>query len=201
MSSDIVIGQKWSGRDALTLFATCLGPVVLFCFTLVFWSEGINQNIASFSLYGVIDALFCASMWKAGFKKDAVFPGLYAAVVTITVFVIYQNGAWHWGMIETSCSALVLLALAAWWKLGTKPAVIAGTVAISLATVPILLDGISHPEPWTWWFWISGTLSGWILYFLAPVKTYETLEKWLFNLIAAVFGTIITFANIWPTLF
>jgi len=199
MSTTLLDMRTWSGRDILSWFAIVAGPACLFCFSMLLWSYGMSENIASFSLWGVIDGLFCYNMWMSGSKRDAIFPGLYTVIVIITVAIIYKNGTWQWGAIETVCSILVIGALIA-TKISTRLAIVASGIAITMASIPILIDSFQHPEPWTWWFWISGTISGWVLYFLTPDRSLSNVSSWLFNLLAAVMGTIITLINTWPAL-
>jgi len=189
MSDLVATAQSLKLRNAVSLIATLAGPLSVAWFGFLLWKTGESQNIATFTLWGTLDFIFCASLWKAGVKKDSMFAGAYGIAAFLVIAAIYHNGNWTLGFEEKICAIGTLLALFGWWKSGTKASVICGALTMEIAGIPVIVDAALHPAAWTLVLWLPCAITGWILFSLAP---NWKLESWVFSGTSAVFNTVVS---------
>lgn len=109
------------------------------------WSGEARQNIFTWTLWGVLDgAAFVAIMLQNG---SYLLPLAYTVGSFITVILILRSkDKPNWTWFETMVSLLVLCTMGIWYFSGVRTAIIAGSMASVIATIPQLTDAWKAPQ-------------------------------------------------------
>ncbi len=109
------------------------------------------DSVATWCMWTMLDMILLATTWQAG--KPVWLPlgwTLGASLVTISLI---QKGEWKWKGRETLAAICALGAAALWLTQGAIIGVIAGTMAMTCAGTPLLLDMIKKPVRDTFPVW------------------------------------------------
>ncbi len=109
-------------------------------------------------MWTVMDVLILLSCIAAGNKRPWL-PAGYVIGAFLVTLMLSLKGMWHWGLVETISAIGAGIAAICWWKLGPKSAVIACTLAMTIAGIPAMYDAWTNPNPASWWLWGGVSLS------------------------------------------
>jgi hypothetical protein len=104
----------------------------------------VTQNLASFLLWGMLDAVAAASIIFQ--KGNWYLPAAYVlgCIAVVTSLVIVKT--WAWTNFETFVSFLVVICLIGWAISGPRLATILSTTGVVLAGIPQLIDTYKKPD-------------------------------------------------------
>ncbi|HBD24797.1 MAG: hypothetical protein A2566_00130 [Candidatus Zambryskibacteria bacterium RIFOXYD1_FULL_40_13] len=113
----------------------------------------VTQNLATFILWGSLDAFAGASIFVAG--GNFQLPVAYVFGCTLVVTCILKSGNYNWTRVETRVSILVVVCLTAWcvivWGYDNPwLATVLSTTGVVLGGFPQLRDSWRRPEESPW---------------------------------------------------
>jgi hypothetical protein len=128
-------------------------------FAWTIYRDGIPQNIATWGMTFLLDALGLFLVYRAGNKRPLMQLGWMVACFCIFIAVCFSKSPWHWGWVETAslllCGVTVILYLA----INARIAIFAFAAAMVVATFPLLVDYWRTPQPSTLWMWTITALT------------------------------------------
>jgi hypothetical protein len=132
--------QKVSVIMALSLYLP-LGYQIL--------TRKISQNLATFILWGSLDAFAAASIFVE--HGNYQLPMAYVFGCTIVIVCILKSGNYSWSRVETAVAILVTGCLAVWciivWGFESpRLATILSTAGVVISSLPQLRDSCRRPE-------------------------------------------------------
>ncbi|MEK7390809.1 MAG: hypothetical protein AAB635_01590 [Patescibacteria group bacterium] len=139
-------------KQKIGLIGGLISAVVIVAFAIYLATNSIPQNIASWIMWTILDTLILISCLAAGNKRPWL-PAGYTLGAFLVTLILLTRGVWHWGTVETISAIGATAATACWWKLGPKSAIIASTLAMTLAGIPAMNDAWFRPDPASWWLW------------------------------------------------
>lgn len=122
----------------------------------------VKQNLATFILWGSLDAFAAASIFVSG--GNFQLPFAYVFGCTAVIVCILRSGNYSWTKVETRVSILVGLCLVAWcvivWGYNNPwLATVLSTTGVVLAGLPQLRDSWRKPEDSPWLIYIGYTFA------------------------------------------
>lgn len=131
-------------------------------------THNVPLNLASWSMWAIMDILLLTSMVKAGNKRPWIMIGFVVGAVTIasitSVKFLIGNSTFVWGQVETLAAVSVIIALLIWKMTSNNGGVIAITLAMYIAMIPTWVDGWTKPVGQDPWFWGVCGFSCWLNY-------------------------------------
>lgn len=128
----------------------CAFTIVAFAVHLTIYD--VPQNVASWTMWAVLDALMVCSAIAAGNKRPWLPAGFFLGALFVTI-ILLTKGVWQWRTIETISAIGTAIASLCWWKMGAKVGVVASTLAMTIAGIPAMHDAWVQPDPSGWWLW------------------------------------------------
>lgn len=108
-------------------------------------SGQVTQNPATWLLWGSLDVIAAASMYKQ--KGNWQLPAAYVGGCTFTLICMKLSGQKsEWTSFETLICGIVFLCIVGWYKSGPRLATILSTVGVVIAGFPQLKDAWVAPE-------------------------------------------------------
>jgi hypothetical protein len=104
----------------------------------------VVQNLATFALWGALDAIASASIFLQGGNYQ--LPAVYVLGCIITILCILKARTFGWTRYETQVSIVVLECIVAWKVSGPWYATIFSTAGVVFAGLPQLKDSWMNPE-------------------------------------------------------
>jgi len=135
-----------------------ISAVAIVAFAVYLMIHDVEQNVASWIMWTILDVLVVASCVSAGNKRPWLPIGFTIGALLVTI-ILLTKGIWHWGIVETISAAGATVAAICWWKLGPKAAIVACLSAMLIATIPAAYDAWLHPNPASWWLWATVAFS------------------------------------------
>jgi hypothetical protein len=136
--------------------------------------HNVPLNLATWSMWVVIDTCLLVSIVSAGNKRPWSMIGFETGACTITLIALAKlisgNGEWSWGNTESIAAICVLIALAVWKLTSGNGGVISITTAMYIAMYPTFVDQWHNPNGQDPWFWGACSL-GCALEFIGKPKT------------------------------
>lgn len=151
-------------RQQIDIAGGVIACVVSVAFAGYLMFQAVPMNVATWLLLTVLNAVNAVAMFRAGNKQFWLPVGFSLGAFLIAVMV-FRNGTWSWGTVETFALGFTAAALVASYQV-PKGGVLLGVTALWIAASPTLLDGWTDPQPESWWLW-AGSLMGCMLSFLA----------------------------------
>lgn len=134
----------------------------------------VPLNLATWSLWVIIDTLLLISIISAGEKRPWAMIGFVTGVVVVTSLALIKltvgDGQWSWGQTESLATICAVIALAVWKMTSGNGGVIAITIAMYVAMVPTFVDQWRAPIGQDPWFWTACSI-GCALEFIGKPKT------------------------------
>ena len=146
-------------RESLGPIGAIVGCSTVILFAVALLIKNIPQNIVSWILWTILEALILASSLAAGNKKPWL-PIAYTFGALSVMAILFSKGLWIFGTVELIATIGCVFAMMLWFKLGPKWAIIAATIAMVVAGIPALFDIIRTPNPQSWWMWLGCSLAG-----------------------------------------
>jgi hypothetical protein len=116
----------------------------------------VTQNIATWILWGVLDAIAAFSMYmhkkekKEGARAEEEgnwhLPTAYVLGCTMTILCMLKARLFNWTWFETITSFMVVVCIVGWKISGPRTATILSTAGVVLAGFPQVKDAMLHPE-------------------------------------------------------
>ena len=154
--------------------------------------QGIQQNLATWIMWVVMDILITASMLFAGSKGSWKLPAGYTVGAAIVAgALVYRGATWYFGGLEVFSAAAAAFCIWIWIVSGPKVAVVSSTLAMTFAGLPALWNAWVSPDPRSWWLWgiigiscFLSTVAGraWTIeerFFPACSLSYQTIMLYL----------------------
>lgn len=136
--------------------------------------HNVPLNMATWSMWVVIDTCLLVSIVSAGNKRPWSIIGFETGACTITLIALVKlvmgHGQWSWGTTESIAAVCVVLALIVWKLTSGKGGVISITTAMYVAMTPTFVDQWNNPTGQDPWFWGACSL-GCALEFIGKPKT------------------------------
>ena len=117
----------------------------------VFRREAEAQSIATWLMWATIDTLLLVTTWQA--HKAIWLPLGWSVGATLVTISLLRDGKWKWTRRETLAAICAAIATIVWQTQGAEIGVVAGSLAMTCAGVPLLLDMIKLPLPSTFSVW------------------------------------------------
>jgi hypothetical protein len=188
--SDTIALQSGSHRlKTLRFIGDYTGPSALLVFGVALWYLGKHENIFSFGAWGTLDLLTGIALLRSSDpadKKAANLPLAYGVIAFFAAAMIYNNGKWEWGIVETVCLVGTVVALIGWYRSGELFAVVAFNTAMCIASIPILVSNYHDPQTWEWWLWVGSFVSATIGLYLTYPWRLSNIKSWLFVAVSEV---------------
>ncbi len=175
-------------KQKIGFIGSLISASVIVAFAIHLARHDIPQNVVSWMMWTVLDCIILINCFVAGNKRPWLPAGFVLGAFLVTIILI-MKGSWRWDTIETISAIGIVIALACWWKLGPRSAIIASTLATVIAGIPAMHDAWVLPEPTSWWLW-SGIAFGSALSCWGAKKW--SVEDRLFPSTCFVFGIIMT---------
>lgn len=109
------------------------------------------QSVATWLMWTLLDILLLTTTWLA--EKPVWLPlgwTVGASLVTLSLFV---HGQWVWSRKETLCTIATTVATGVWLTQGAVAGIVAGTLAMTCAGIPLLIDMARNPQRSTFPVW------------------------------------------------
>lgn len=141
-----------TAKEIIGLVGGIISTLVIVAFAIFLAFKDVPQNIVSWIMWTILDALLTVSSYKAGNKRPWLPAGFTIGALLVTI-ILLTKGVWGWGLAETLSALGIIVALMCWRKLGPKYAVVAVTAAMTLAGIPTLHYAYLNPMADSWWLW------------------------------------------------
>ncbi len=136
--------------------------------------HNVPLNLATWSMWVVIDTCLLVSIISAGNKRPWSMLGFEVGACTVALIAIVKlsigYGQWSWGNTESIAAACTIIALIVWKFTSGNGGVVAITIAMYIAMTPTFVDQWNNPAGQDPWFWAACSL-GCILEFIGKPKT------------------------------
>jgi len=180
-------------KEALPRIGFAIIMIAFVYLTAKLLMHNVSLNLATWSMWVVIDTCLLVSIVSAGNKRPWSMIGFETGACTITLIALAKlmmgNGQWSWGNTESIAAICVLIALAVWKLTSGKGGVISITTAMYIAMIPTFVDQWQNPNGQDPWFWGACSL-GCAFEFIGKPKTiagaFFPACGTLFNGLAAV---------------
>lgn len=145
-------------KEKIGLSGGLIATVVIVAFGIYLATNNVHQNIVTWILWTILDAMILLSSLAAGNKRPWL-PAGYTLGSILVVVIILSRGEWSFGLVETLSVIGVIAAIIVWKKSGPKFAVIASTLGMTIAGIPGMYDSWIRPNPESWWLWAGVAFS------------------------------------------
>jgi len=137
-------------------------------------------GIATWLMWTALDVLLLVTTWQAG--KPVWLPLGWTVGASLVTISLFRDGKWEWKWQETLSAVCALIATIVWRTQGAEIGVLAGTLAMTCAGIPLLIDMVKKP--------IGSTFHVWFLTCVACVFTLLGSD-WSLTAIFLPVGSII----------
>ncbi len=141
-------------KHQLMLVSGALGFIIPTYFAWTLYISHEPQNIATWGMVFVLDALGLILAYKGGNKKPYLQIGWAMAAFCIFVAVILNGNIASWGWTETVSVTLCCMAIVLWITKSALVAQWAYMTAMYISFVPLMADYWRQPQPDTLWLWL-----------------------------------------------
>lgn len=104
----------------------------------------LRQNIATWILWVVLDAIAFLSIWWQG--GNYLLVALYVIGGSVTIFITLRSRHFAWTKIESVTTLLVIVSIVMWALSGARMGTIMSTLGVVFAGVPQLIDSWRNPR-------------------------------------------------------
>jgi hypothetical protein len=133
--------------------------------------NGAGQSFATWFLWAIMDSILAAST-IAGHGNFFLPLGFAIGGVAMTILLLIKR-RFAWTRLDTVILALVVLCLMAWKISGARTAIVASTLATSIATIPGLVELWRNPQRTVANIWGAYVLANGLAFFGGTAMTIE----------------------------
>lgn len=117
------------------------------------WRGQMKLNLATFLLWGALDAIAAGSMFVKGGNWS--LPAAYVAGVALVIVAMLKARTFTWNKLETITSILVGVSIIVWLTAGPVMATLVSSCSMAIATIPQIWDTVRKPQECTLWVWFA----------------------------------------------
>lgn len=151
------------GLMALALFVPMIIEIIR--------QRGAGQSFATWGLWALLDTMLTITVWQ---QHGNYFLSLgFAVGGVVLTSVLLAQGGWAWGKFESVIALMVLASMAVWKFSGPRNATIAVTVAMSVASIPGLVEMLREPQRSAGKLWAGFTVANSLAFFGGTAMTVE----------------------------
>jgi hypothetical protein len=180
-------------KNKLPIMGFAITTIAFVYLVIALLVNNVPLNLATWSLWVVIDITLLISIVKAGNKRPWTMIGFAVGATTIALitFVKFLMGKsqFVWGNPETLAAIAVAVALLTWKLTTAKVGLISITGAMYFAMIPTFVDQWSKPQGQDPWVWLLCSV-GCILEYIGKPKTiidgFQPVCSAIFNGVSAV---------------
>lgn len=108
------------------------------------WTGKVKQNLATWILWGIQDAIACAAIFAQG--GNWYIAGAYTLGCIVILSCMVRSKNLTWGLFETITASTVAICLVGWYFSGPYLANVLSVAGLALATFPQIKDAWKYPE-------------------------------------------------------
>ncbi len=139
-------------KEYIGLFGGIIALWVLLHYSYnVIRGKALAASIASWSMWVVLDMILLVTTWQAG--KPVWLPLGWTVGASLVTISLLRNGQRNWQKTETLSAICAVLATLAWLTQGAVVGIVAGTLAMTFAGIPLLVDMVRTPIRATFPVW------------------------------------------------
>jgi hypothetical protein len=106
--------------------------------------RGLEQNFATYALWGVLDAVAAGSLWMQ--SGNFLLPAVYVVSCCAVLYAILRARTFTWGWRETATSFFVIASIIVWLFVSNEMATVVSTAGVVAAGLPQLYDIWKKPR-------------------------------------------------------
>lgn len=144
MNLQSLFASAFAEMNPLALAGALLALAMYLPLCISMLKAGVKQNLATFLLWGILDAIAAGSSFLEG--GNYMLPTFYVLGCISVIACIVRIGNIQWTLVEWLCSALVVICIVVWSFLGNEPAIVVSTIALAIAGLPQLWDTWRRPH-------------------------------------------------------
>lgn len=168
-------------KETLQKVGGSISAIALLVFAVILTVNDIKLNIVSWILWTCLDVLILKASLdanrKAGNNNWPWLPTGWAVGAACVTLTLLFRGNWQWTYVETLTVTVVTIATIIWKTSGPKAAVIALTIAMTVAGIPSVAVAWQTHDSSGWWMWASVVLS--CIFTLAGTEKWTVEERFL----------------------
>ncbi len=128
----------------IQLLGGLLGLLLHIPLLIGIWKNRIEQSFASYALWSTLDGIATMSLIaQNGNFWLSLFYSIGAGLVAISLLIKKQ---FSWSKFESFVSFLIIICLVTWYYSGPFLAMISSVSALSIASVPQIIDTLKKPQ-------------------------------------------------------
>lgn len=131
-----------------------LGFIIPTYFAWTLYVDHVPQNIATWTMVLVLDALGLVLAYRGGNKKPYLQLGWALAAFCIFIAVMLNGSPLGWGWTGTVSVVLSVVAIILWLTMSALVAQWAYMAAMYISFIPLMADYWKVPQPDTLWLWL-----------------------------------------------
>lgn len=112
--------------------------------TVQVWTKKLEQNFATYLLWGLLDAVAAGSLMLEG--GNFLLPLVYVLLCVGVLVAILRTRTFKWSWRESATSVLVVISIIVWLSVSNEMATIVSTIALTIASGPQLYDFWKKPQ-------------------------------------------------------
>ncbi|KND50898.1 MAG: hypothetical protein AB202_00635 [Parcubacteria bacterium C7867-007] len=148
--------------------AAALAIIIYLPTSIQVWQGKMKLNLATFLLWGVLDAIAALSIYVKG--GNWALPAAYVAGVLLVIVAMLRARTFTWTRFETITTFMVAISIGVWMISGPVMATVVSTTAMVLAGIPQVKDAWQKPWEATVWVWFA--------YFVVNVMSTVAGKDW-----------------------
>jgi hypothetical protein len=139
-------------KEYIGLFGGIVAVSVLLHYAYnVICGKAPAASIASWMMWTILGMILLVTTWQAG--KPVWLPLGWTIGASLITISLLRRGQWIWQRTETLSAICAVLATLAWLTQGAVVSIVAGTMAMTFAGIPLLLDMVKTPIRATFPVW------------------------------------------------
>jgi hypothetical protein len=139
-------------KEYIGLFGGVVAVSVLLHYAWnVIRGKAAAASVASWLMWTILDMILLATTWQAG--KPVWLPLGWTIGASLITISLLKRGQWVWQRTETLSAICAAVAALAWLTQGAVVGIIAGTLAMNFAGIPMLVDMVKRPIRATFPVW------------------------------------------------
>lgn len=123
--------------------ANSTAVVLYVCVWFLVTRSQTKQSFASWILWATIDTVAAAAIICKGGNFE--LPTVYSVGSIVIAASLFMKREYGWRRFDSYVTALVLICIVIWWQAGPVAAVVASSIAMFIAGLPMLRDAYESP--------------------------------------------------------
>jgi hypothetical protein len=139
-------------KEYIGLFGGVVAVSVLLHYAWnVIRGKAAAASVASWLMWTILDMILLATTWQAG--KPVWLPLGWTIGASLITISLLKRGQWVWQRTETLSAICAFIAAIVWLTQGAVLGIVAGTLAMNLAGIPMLIEMMVKPIRATFHVW------------------------------------------------